>query len=327
MSRPSVSIGVTTFNAPQRLQAVLRAIDYFGRPQVPIRVFEDPWNKALKPWYAEVVGEFGFPYDSVPPSHRVAKNAVGWSCMQGVIEYAVEQSPEDWFLYYPDDILPTPGAIQNCLDWIERLDPTPVGAFEMPHWNVDDLPSGIRPWDSKPSSFQYAKDAMWQEPFDWLKKVPRNTHWDGPFNKPYPYVNLNGAGFALRRSIWEKVGGFAQETWCLDEDIGAKIWLRTEQMVVTVPGPPFVHYMGAAMQHPEHAYHSIEAWKRAGWPDKDVVHRMTRDVIADRCGGFRYDDDPFDLLDNVLPQGDYSKRDTRGMGLRTRETIASGERT
>lgn len=282
-----VGIGLTTFNAPGRLRkllTVLRDQDLLHKPYLPLRVFEDPWKEAVQKPYERICAEFDVPFMRVPPGHRVAKAESGWSCMQGAIEFAVENTPEPWFIYLTDDVLPTPLAIHDLLVWTKLFDSTRVGAFQIPYWNYDELPEVAKP-------FGDAKARMWDEPHDWLRNVPRNPHWDNG-GKPRPYVNVNGAGFVLRRAAWEQVGGFSQSTWCLDEDMGAKIWLRTPHIVVTVPGPPFVHFMGGSLDHPEHHFHCESCWKAAGWPDKTEVHRQTREAMAEKgCA----DEKNFDL--------------------------------
>ena len=285
---PTIGIGMTVFNSPMRLRKILEIVDQFGRPKrCPIRVFEDPWRDHVAVIYEKVCKEFGVEYHRIPKDHRVVKDpATGWSCMQGSIEYAVEKTPEDWFFYFPDDVLPTPGAIGNALGWVDRLDHTSVGAFELPYWNADDLPTEVRPWPEV-NEYRWAKEAMWFIESDWLRKIPENPHWNGPDNAPRPYVNLNGAGFLLRRKAWEMVGGFSQETWCLDEDISAKIWLRTPYSIVTVPGPAWVHHFGASLEHPPHDYNTHEAWMSAGWPPKADVDREVRKMMAAKCGDER----------------------------------------
>lgn len=262
---PLVGVGLTTFNAPGRLRKLLNVLEsqgLLGQPWLPVRVFEDPWKPEVQRPYERLCADFGVPLERLPR----------WSCMQGAIQYAVEHTPEPWFLYLTDDVLPTPGAISDLLIWARVLYGSRVGAYQIPYWNYDELPAAAKP-------FGDAKQRMWDEPHDWLGDIPRNPHWDN-HGRPRPYVNVNGAGFVLRRSAWETVGGFSQATWCLDEDIGAKLWLRTDQIVVTVPGPPFVHYMGGSLDHPDHNMHSAEAWEAAGWPDKQEVHRQTRAAMA-----------------------------------------------
>jgi hypothetical protein len=287
--KPSIAIGITTFHAPMRLRKLIEilrdqgSLEYFSKVGIPIRIFQDPWRKHE---YDNII------YDQIGREYRLPLTRLPkWSCMQGSAEFAVENSPEDWFIYLPDDVLPAPGALNRIVDWIIRLDRSPVGALQVPYWNADELPNP--PWAPG------GKEAMWHLSSEWLWNVPKNPHWEIT-GKPYPYVNLNGAGFAIRRATWQAVGGFSQETWCLDEDMGAKIWLRTAEIIVALPGPPFVHYMGGALDHPEHHFHCLDCWHKAGWPDKDEVHRQCRAVMKERCGTVK-DDDPFTLLDEYLP--------------------------
>lgn len=274
MSLPSIGLAMVTFNAPLRLRSLLSIATQDNLiPDLPFRLFEDPWKPEAQAQYDRVAREFKVPYYRVPKDHRVSKDPnTGWSCMQGAVEYAVENTPEDWFLYWTDDVLPTPGAFQNIIQWIYELDSYPVGAIQWPYWNADELP--VKPWAHK--------DSMWLPDSGWLAEIPQNPHWNGPSNAPRPYINLNGAGFALRRSTWEQVGGFSQKTWCLDEDISLKIWLKADQVIVTVPGPPFVHYMGASLDHPPHEMHSLACWKAAGWSEKDVCEKQVRALMREQ---------------------------------------------
>jgi hypothetical protein len=298
---PTVTIGITVFHNPMRLRKLLQVLDHQGQLDafgaVPVRVFQDPWDKYPEDdkMYARICRDANVEYHRLPH----------WSCMQGSIQFAVEHSPEDWFIYLPDDVLPAKGALDSAIKWCSTYDPAPVGAFQIPYWNADELPSP--PWQHK--------DEMWTMDISWLAKVPRNPHWDGTAKpntggRPYPYVNLNGAGFALRRSTWKAVGGFSPLTWCLDEDMGAKIWLRTPQIIVTAPGPCFVHYMGGSNDHPPHEFWTKKAWLAAGWPEKDVLFDkhgiegrdplgLCRRAMRDRCNTIE-DDDPFTLLNPWL---------------------------
>src|SRR5262245_60130484 len=214
---PKVEIGICTYSAPDRLEKLLT---YVGN-SLRVIVYEDYSTEEMHEKYLKVCSKFQVPL----------KWADRWLCMNGCANFALSHCKSEWFIYLPDDVLPTP----YCLTWMERwlkLVPDDVAAVQIPYWNYFELMRQDR---------ETCRD-LFEKSADWLANVPLNPNWIGPTY----YLNVNGAGFAIRKWIWEKVGGFSDKTWCLDEDISCKIWLKTDYGIMTVPGPPLVHLGGAS---------------------------------------------------------------------------------
>jgi len=254
-----IHIGITAFATPQRLGTLLRALP---RDVAPITVFEDPSTEETHEVFVDVCEQHRVPLRLKPE----------WGGMQGIIQYAVEQTPCEWFIYVPDDVLPTPGALEWLVRWIEIL-PKSVGLIQMPYWNYEDLNLGGDRW------------SMFHRPdLDWLRSVPLNPHWWGPAL----YINVNGAGFALRRELWERIGGWDLRTWCLDEYIAYRMWTQTDYVCVSVPGPAWVHGGGLstpaqhALGHAHLRAATLDGWIDATGKDKDICANEIRASMAKR---------------------------------------------
>jgi hypothetical protein len=259
--RVSAHVGITVFARPLRLARIFESFERFGWPSVPVVVYEDPSDEQISTDYRQLCNRYNV-------LHQVAST---WGCMQGIAQFALEQTKTEWFIYLPDDILPTPGSIEFVLQWL-RIIPSWVGAVQIPYWNYES-------WSGRD------RESMFEGGLDWLEHVPFNPHWWGPAL----YVNLNGSGFALRRSVWEQVGGFSPKTWCLDEDISCKIWLKTpDSVVATLPGPPWIHQGGASTPdqfkfgHAHGRWSKIEGWLDEWGMEKDVTGGLCREVMQVR---------------------------------------------
>jgi hypothetical protein len=244
-----VAIAITTYRKPERLAGLLDNMWWSGVPDVPIFVFEDP--SFVKEERAEITEQF----------RKVCKEkgnlplytAPKWGCMQGIIDYAFKAIHAEWIIYVPDDVRFPRGALWNEYAGILTYGRDFVGGIQAPFWNADDLVTmGVMP----------SKDAMfngWQP-----LNVPRNPHWEGG-GIPRKYINLNGAGFSLNRELYEAMGGWPECTWRLDEWAGYQAW-RHGMVIITLPGPPRVHYFGGAtdyMPKDRPDFSSIEAWIEA----------------------------------------------------------------
>lgn len=201
-----------------------------------------------------------------------------WLGMQGTVQFAMNELRGDWMIYLPDDVLPTPDSIANVVRWL-RIVPDWIGAVQVPYWNYDELFVGKH------------RELMLEGSLEWLYSVPINPHWYGPCM----YVNVNGAGFALRRSVWEQVGGFSQKTWCLDEDISARIWLNTNYYaIVTIPGMPWIHQCGGSTRdqhkfgHYDYRESTIDGWLDEWGIDKSTMNTRIKDVMKVRSERYKF---------------------------------------
>lgn len=276
----SIAIAITVFRNPGRLASLLDNMKWSGLPPVPVYVFEDP-------------SPFG-DHDNV--SMDYAKACIGkgvsgiytspeWGCMQGIIDYALANTKEDWIIYVPDDVIFPKGGLWNEYGGILTYGFDFVGGIQAPYWNASDLVTmNVMP----------SRDSMYNgwEPIH----IPQNPHWNGPEGIPRAYINLNGAGFSINRKLYETMGGWPKCTWRLDEYAGYMAW-KLGQAIITLPGPPRIHYFGGATHlQPEHghAFHSEEAWKEAtggipsetGMETREIMHRMKSESWEHVCEYF-----------------------------------------
>lgn len=234
-----------------------------GWPVCDTYVIEDLSTDAIHEGYGEVCRRYKLPLI------RTAE----WGCMQGAAEAALEHASADWVIYWPDDALPTPGCVDNMVRWTNAVDLPEhchwrIGAIQTPYWNYQ-TDDGLYPG-------RHRDDALGAD-MRWLMGVPQNPHWYGPAY----YVNVNGAGFALRKAAWRAAGGFPKKTWCLDEHIACKLWLSTEYGIISVPGSPAVHIGGMATPDMHRLGHGhLRCATEAGWLDE---WRESKDSLGEKC--------------------------------------------
>lgn len=172
--------------------------------------------------------------------------------MQGVTEFAMKNTPADWIIWIPDDVLFTKGGLYSEYASVLAYGEDFVGAMQCPYWNSQDLVQmGVMP----------SRDVMDQ---GWIPlDVPINPFWNQE-NMPRAYVNVNGAGFVINSKLWREMGGFPKETWRIDEYLGYMAW-KLGYCVVTFPGPPRVHRFGGAtgLMPGNHSFHAADVFERA----------------------------------------------------------------
>lgn len=240
----SIALVVTTYRNPPKLAALIDNMRWAGLPDLPLYVFVDPSpledSDEQFMQYAAVRDEKNLPHLEFAPK---------WGCMQGILDYAMQHTTEDWVIYIPDDIIFSQGGLWNEVAGVMAYGRDFVGAIQMPYWNAQDLVDMC----AMPH-----REAMFQ---GWLPiGIPHNPFWNR-FWLPRKYINVNGAGFAISRDAYREMDGIPQVTWRLDEWVGWKVWTGG-RCCVTLPGPPRIHYHGGST--PEMptglAYNSIDAW-------------------------------------------------------------------
>lgn len=243
----SIAIVITTFNAPERLAGLLDNMKWAGLPDVPIYVFEDP-----RPEGSPISDVTTQSYREVCKEKKVVTGfytSPEWICMHGIIDYAMQNTVEDWIIYVPDDIKFSRGGLWQEYAAARAFGRDFVGAIQAPYWNAEDLVT---------MGVLKSKEIFWN---GWIpESIPRNPHWDY-FGIPRAYINVNGAGFTLNRRLFEKMKGWPRSTWRLDEWVGYQAWIHG-MVCITVPGPPRIHYMGGATDRmPTNLpFHSVEGW-------------------------------------------------------------------
>lgn len=241
-----VAIAITVYNNPSRLATLLDNMIWAGIPDIPVRVFEDPCRRGMDTTtdYLNIcekkLKDFSF------------QTAPEWGCMQGIINFALESTGEDWIIYVPDDVLFTKGGLWNEYAGVLTYGRDFVGCIQAPYWNAQDL-VGMGVMTHRQQMYQ-----------GWVPDhIPRNSHWDHE-GLPRKYINVNGAGFSISRKLYDAMGGWPRCTWRLDEWAGYQAWIKG-MCCITLPGPPRIHYFGGATQDMPGglAYHTVEAWKQA----------------------------------------------------------------
>lgn len=246
MGKKSVAVAITVFRDPSRLATLLANMYASGVPDVPVRVFEDPSphgdREAITEGYRQVCQTYNLQLLTAPH----------WSCMQGIIDYALRMTNEDWIIYVPDDVIFQTGGLENEYSGIVDYGRDFVGGIQAPYWNANELVEKGLVSDLAVLSNGFVPDT-----------IPRNLHWDGN-GVPRKYINLNGAGFSISRRLYEVMGGWPTCTWRLDEWAGYQAW-RHGMVCITLPGPPRIHLggRGASKIGIPTDYHSVDAWRRA----------------------------------------------------------------
>jgi hypothetical protein len=251
-----------------RLQFMLKTMR-MNDPQIfeyPIYVIEDPSGfTGVTEGYIDLCEENDLHFERLKT----------WSNMHGAarkaFDIAMKYDDPTWIIYLGDDLAITKHSLTQMTHFLEQNDLKSIGLVQFPYWNSHEYRADKRKW--------------FYESTDWTKNVPVNPHW-GEKPPAFPYLNVNGAGFACRTEMYRQVGGFAEGTWCLDESISVKCWLETEYSIVALPGHPFVHYFGASTStQPKHDMYTEERWIEAmghskwaftGWSYAKMYERKAR---------------------------------------------------
>lgn len=207
-----------------------------------------------------------------------------WSNMHGAaqraFEIAYKEYSPSWIIYLGDDVLVTPHAISNMLQFLRNEIPS-VGLVQFPYWNAIDLTSEKDEYAGP--VLLHSKEDMYSSDPSWLTRVPRNPHWDAhPW--AYPYINVNGVGFACKVPHFFNVGGFASKTWCLDESISVRTWLHSSLSIVALPGPPLIHFFGGVRfaGAPDHDAWTMSAWIDAMGMSKSQAGTLSAQKLEER---------------------------------------------
>jgi len=282
MATPSVGLAIVTYNGFRRVGSLLESLNTERGWLDRVLISEDPCP------YPEVrerlIGLANF--------FKVDLNLSDtWGCMQGNATRAMKKMNTDVVILMSDDVLVTPGSMKAVRRFWERYWHYPIGCAQTPYWGS---------WDDVIRfGFIHHPDEFYVDWESWIKKIPRNAHWEGT-GVPRSYVNVHGCCFSIRKDVWTDVGGFSPTTWCYDEDIAAKVWLHTPLSVVCHPGAPVVHYGGASQcgnEHPETTAHTLDAWVKDWGADKPEIHARIREKMTERAfldeyfqrNGFKHD--------------------------------------
>lgn len=283
---------VPSFKGPDRVDFLLRTVARYDPPVLRHSwfVFEDPCgDDSITDRYRHVCAEHG------KNGHVNFVKLDTWSNMHGAarkaFDFALLLNPE-WIVYLGDDLAVTPGSLSVLTDFLTHNELTTVGLVQPSYWNAHDLTETLESeWDG-PKLF-WRKEDFYRKGLDWVADVPENPHWrcDDPLfpHHAFPYVNVNGVGFACRAQHYRDIGGFAEGTWCLDESISVRTWLRSEKSIVALPGPPLVHYFGASslVKPPKHDMHTEARWEAAMGMTKEEAGKKSYERMFARAAAVR----------------------------------------
>lgn len=279
-----VCIVIPTYNGVERTRFLLDTAKRNdpGAFSVPIMVVEDYFGGAKTEQQREDVRDG---YDMLELDFPVqVYHSPDWLNMHGNAKFAFglafrEHNP-DWVIYLGDDLAVTPGSLSNLIYFIQANDLQTVALIQPPYWNADEIARTTSEYDNCPL---WSRERDFYASMEWTDKVDRKAHWDGD-GIARPYVNVNGVGFACHAETYRQVGGFAEGTWCLDESISYRMWMKSERGIVCLPGPPLVHYFGASsVASPvPHDMHTHERWVDAIGFTKAECDFQMRCVMAAR---------------------------------------------
>ena len=287
MRRPSVEVVVPSYKGAWRLERLLESVKLFDPVARAYRwtVYEDPSTRCSTKAYERVCRRYAVDFVRLPE----------WSNMHGAARFAFEHSSSDWVFYLGDDVLATPDSISKAIEFVRNNNPQTVALIQPSYWNAHDL--SVEGYDGSPGFMPHGenkrvngrpilltvKEDMYSLSPDWVTRVPRNPHWDGA-GVARPYINVNGVGFLCHLPTWHDVGGFAFQSWCLDESISWKVWTRSPRGVVCLPGNPLIHYFGAATlsNPPQSDAYKEEKWIEEFGLTKQECDVRVRDIMAER---------------------------------------------
>ena len=287
-----VAVVIPSYDGMYRLRKMVESLkrnDLEGMCNTQIAVIQDKSDvnyDEVRNEYAWLCSENGFKFHALDE----------WSNMHGAaqkaFEYAVDIWSPRWIIYLGDDVFFTKGSLMNMIHFVTMNDLDTVGLVQFPYWNTQDLSDGGHCEFKGPELFWH-KRQIWGQPLDWTDKVPPHPHWNEGVAREWgqepgiacPYVNVNGCGFACKTETWIKAGGFAEGTWCLDESISVRTWMKSDQSIVALPGPPLVHYFGGATESdpPKHDLYTEEAWAAAMHMSKHEAGEISRKIMGMRA--------------------------------------------
>lgn len=244
----SVSIAICTFRKPAKLRSLLENLKECGLPDIPVRVFEDPSpfedREETTRENQAVCDEFNVPMRTAPK----------WGCMHGAIQFAFEETDEDWLIYLPDDIGVRPGVLWQAYATVRTYGRYFVGAIQIPYWNMQTAGGPV---------------------------TERNPVWER-YPVPFKYLNVNGAGFSMSRQLFKVIGHWPRYSWRLDEYASWVAW-QAGMVVLAAPGLALLHYGGGSwglMPEVKWKLGTDEAWLQATGVSVGQAERQSRDAMG-----------------------------------------------
>jgi hypothetical protein len=241
----------------QRLTLLLSSLRIGNDSKVKVIVCDDfSHNVEAQEDCREVCERFGVAYYVKPPP---------WKGPCGNYNYAVSLCESEIIAMLGDD--------QWCMrDWFDYM------RYFIE--NNKELPWGMLGWcvvfaeDLVKTGFLKRKEDFYDRAFS-LRMInfPSLVSLGGrnwcSWGRPTLRAACSGTAFVIKKSLWERFGGFYEEIYQFDEDYGDNVWMTTELMCIQVPTPPLIHYGGACDWPPLHGA-SHDKWRR-GWETRPLV--------------------------------------------------------
>lgn len=275
--------------APQseRLDLLLSSIRVakmgFTTPECRILVCDDfsPNSKAQQDC-SEVCKKYKVDYMVKPPP---------WRGPCGNYNFAVSQSHTEYIAMLGDDQFCTPGWWEYMTYFIES---NPDLNWGMLGWSVIFVEDLVRAGHFRNKREFYTKrDILHTLTYEGLPRQAIIETWCN-WDRPRLRGCSTGTAFIIKKSLWEKFGGFYEELYQFDEDYGDNVWNLTDSYCVQVPTPPIIHYGGACAWPPEKGPSDLR-WRKAweirphvpvkfedrGIEAAKIIANLGRDVLED----------------------------------------------
>lgn len=184
MSAPTFCIGVPTYKRADDLERFLNAIRHqlSGKPNVRLVVVNDASHDAA---YQKLVERFEGLFE-----YRVLAENAGPAMAR---QAAFSGAAEEFLVMTDDDCIPGP-------DWLDYLE-----AIVIADPDIDVIAGNVEPvWHSKPGVF--------------ARLIAARGNYPGPLVTDHGLLTAVGANCAIRRSLFEQIGGYEPKLSVAAED-------------------------------------------------------------------------------------------------------------
>lgn len=189
-----------------------------------------------------------------------------WSGPCGNYNFAVSQCNTELIAMLGDDQFCTPGWWEYMMYF---LDQNPELKWGMLGWSLIFVEDLVRAgYYQNKIEFYTQPDKMWIYNFNLLPREAIDNKWCN-WDRPRFRGCCTGTAFIIRKSLWEKFGGFFEQIYQFDEDYGDNVWNVTDYCCVQVPTPPIIHFGGACAWPPEKGPADVR-WRK-GWELRPFV--------------------------------------------------------
>ncbi len=227
-------------------------------------IVSDDWSENVKAQddCSKVCSQFGVEY------HLNSR----WRGPCGNYNNAARLAETEYVAMLGDDQFCSPGWLDYMLYFIEK---NPTLKWGMLGWSVvfseDLVRTGF--FDHR-DNFYNKTDKLWPFEYNQLPSEAIERKWCN-WDRPRFRGCCSGTAFVMRKSLWEKFGGFFEELYQFDEDYGDNVWNLTDYFCIQVPTPPILHYGGACAWPPSKGAGDLR-WRKA-WEIRPFVPVLFED--------------------------------------------------